>query len=211
MPNITASDNEAQILGARVVELTATGTVEDLGKERADYSRQGAPSTGLVGLSLDGGVIVVTGGYGPLPSGASLPESPGQQTTADLSPLLLSQLEEIATGISPKLENRLSLFAMDRVGQGRVSASTMSEVRALVSWLCRQSNTVSAGVSSNGMLTIAAGFPNHIRLYVEIERSGSAGAAVTRERRYAKDVAGDTITDIVPEVILAAIRDISSI
>ena len=221
MPNITVANIEAQILGARGVELTAAGIVEDPSNEWANYSRQSAPSAGLVGLSPDGNVIVVSVAYGPLPSGARFPESPEQQTTADLSPLLIRQLEEIVPDvspeeeivpdISPKLEKHLSQFAQDRPGHDPVSSSTMSEVRKLVSWLCGQSNTVSAGISSNGMLSISASYPNHIRLYVEVERNGSAGAAVTRERRYANDVAGDTITDLLPEVILAAIREISSI
>lgn len=211
MPNITVADIEAQIPGARVVEVTTTGIVEDLNNEWTAYSRQSATPTGIAGLSLDGNVIVVSVAYGSLPSGVSLTESSDQQTTADLSPLLIRQLEEIIPDISPKLENRLSQFASDRPGHDPVPSLTMFEVRKLVSWLCGQSNTVSAGISSNGMLSIAASFPNHIRLYVEIERSGSAGAAVTRERRYARDIAGDTVTDLVPEVILAAIRDISSI
>ena len=84
----------------------------------------------------------------------------------------------------------------------------MSDVNKLVAWLCSQSDTVSATVSSDGMLSIATVFPDGVRLYVEIERDGNVGAAVTRERRFAKDIAADTVTDLTPEVILATVSSV---
>ncbi len=78
----------------------------------------------------------------------------------------------------------------------------------LVSWLCQQSDTVSATVSEDGALSIATVFPKDVRLYVEIERDGSTGATVTRERRYAKDIAVTTIVDLTPEVILDAVGSV---
>ena len=67
---------------------------------------------------------------------------------------------------------------------------------------------MSATVSNDGMLSIATVFPNDVRLYVEIERDGSTGAAVTRERRYARDISGNTVADLTSEVILAAVGSI---
>ena len=58
------------------------------------------------------------------------------------------------------------------------------------------------------MLSIATVFPDDVRLYVEIERDGSVGAAVTRERRFASDIPADTIVDLTPEVIFAAVASI---
>ena len=84
----------------------------------------------------------------------------------------------------------------------------MSDVNNLVTWLCTQSDTVSASVSSDGMLSLATVFPDDVRLYVEIERDGSVGAAVTRDRRFASDIAVDTVVNLTPEVILAAVASI---
>ena len=81
-------------------------------------------------------------------------------------------------------------------------------VNELVSWLCGQSDTVSATVSNDGMLSIATVFPNNVRVYVEVERDGSTEAAVTRERRYARNIHANTVTDLTPEVVLAAVGNI---
>ena len=89
-----------------------------------------------------------------------------------------------------------------------MSANTITAVNNLVTWLCNQSDTVSVTVSNDGVLSIATVFPHDVRLYVEIERDGSTGAAVTRERRYARDITSNTVADLNPEVILAAIRSV---
>lgn len=122
--------------------------------------------------------------------------------------MVRGQIEEIVTGLSSKLRERLFRFGTDYPGQEPVSPTTMSDVNKLVAWLCSQSDTVSATVSTDGMLSIATVFPDGVRLYVEIERDGNVGAAVTRERRFAKDIAADTVTDLTPEVILAAVSSV---
>ena len=131
-----------------------------------------------------------------------------QQTVTELSPSVRRQIEQIIAGIDSRLVNHLSQFGNNIPGQESVSASTEFAVEKLVVWLCRRSGTVSVIVSNDGMLSIAAGFPNDVRLYVEIQRDGNAGAAVTRERRYARDIPGTTVGDLTPEVILAAVGSI---
>ncbi len=111
----------------------------------------------------------------------------------------------MVTSVNPKLQQRLSQFGSAHPGRELVDASTIESVNTMVAWLCQQSDTVSATVSNDGMLSIATVFPNDVRLYVEIERDGSTGAAVTRERRYAHDIPVDSIADLTPEVILAAV------
>ena len=101
--------------------------------------------------------------------------------------------EEIVIGANSKLEQRLSQFGSDRPNQEPVSESTIRAAKALVSWLCHQSDTVSATVSNDGILSIATA--NEVRLYVEIERDGITEAAVTRERRYARDITSNTVDD----------------
>ena len=136
-----------------------------------------------------------------------------QQTTSDLSPLVLRQIEEI--GIrrrDAKLLECLSRFEADCPDQEPVSPETMSDVNELVNWLLSQSDgNVSATVSRDGLLSVATVFPNEVRLYIEIERDGSIESAVTRERRYAIDIPGNIVADLTPEVILAAVASISSI
>jgi hypothetical protein len=128
-----------------------------------------------------------------------------QQTVIEPSP---SVRRQIIAGIDSSLVNHLSQFGNNIPGQESVSASTEFAVEKLVVWLCKRSGTVSVIVSNDGMLSIAAGFSNDVRLYVEIQRGGSAGAAVTRERRYARDIPGTTVGDLTPEVILAAVGSI---
>ena len=125
-----------------------------------------------------------------------------------MSSLVRGQIEETENRVGPKLRERLSRFGADFSGQDPVSHSTISSVNGLVAWLCSQSDTVSATVSSDGMLSIATVFPRDVRLYVEIERDGSVGAAVTRERRYPSDISAVTAADLTPEVILAAVASI---
>ena len=141
--------------------------------------------------------------------GITAPESLKQQTTTEVSSLVRGQIEEIENRVGPKLQERLSRFSADYPGQDPVSDSTMSSVNELVAWLCSESDTVSATVSNDGMLSIATVFsPRDVRLYVEVERNGDIEAAVTRERRYAKDISAFTVTDLTPEVILAAVAGI---
>ena len=189
---------------------------EALSEAILDY---GMLKTSLVDVRGYGVSIVVTLNNGaqvlvePFDYGYAVPtmrtsELPEQRTTTELSPLVLRQVDQIVDGINPKLQERLSQFGIDCPGQELVSASTNSAVNDLVSWLDSQSDTVSATVSNDGTLSIAAVFPNDVRLYVEIERDGSTGAAVTRNRRYASDISGNTVADLTPEVILAAVGSI---
>lgn len=135
-------------------------------------------------------------------------EQSHQRTTTGLSLLVRSQVDQIVTGFNPRLQERISQFGNDWPGKEPVSASTKSAVNEMVAWLCSQSETVSATVSNDGILSIATVFQNEVRLYVEIERDGSTEAAVTRERRYARDISGNTVAALTSEVILAALRSI---
>lgn len=132
----------------------------------------------------------------------------GPPVVAAPSSVIRTQFDENATSISTRLQERLTLFRTGHSDQDAMPETTMSEVEDLVEWLCSESDLVSATVAADGMLTIAVDFPGDVRLYVEIERDSSAGAAVTRERRYASDIPGETVTDLTPEVILAAVRSI---
>ena len=124
------------------------------------------------------------------------------------SSAIRTQFDENPTSISTRLQERLTLFRTGHPGQDAMPVTTMTEVEDLVERLCSESDLVSATVAADGMLTIAVDFPGDVRLYVEIERDSSAGAAVTRERRYASDIPGETVTDLTLEVILAAVRSI---
>ena len=178
----------------------------------------GMRKTSLVGIKGCEGFIVTLSdgmqmpmasfeyGYGGHRTGTL--ELPEQRTTAGLSALVRSQVARFVTEIGPRLRERLSQFGNDWPDREPVSASTKSAVKDLVAWLCSQSETVSATVSSDGILSIATVFPNDVRLYVEVERDGSIGAAVTRKRRYARDISGNTVADLTPEVILAAVGSI---
>lgn len=153
-------------------------------------------------------MLVELKSYGQIGRPSDIPQLPMEGTASELSPLVRSQVEQIVTGINSKLQLRLSWFGSDHPEQEPVSENTIAVVNTLVTWLCSQSNTVSATVSNDGMLSIATVFPNDVRVYVEIERDGSAEAAVTRERRYARDIAANTVSDLTPEVILAAVESI---
>ena len=141
-------------------------------------------------------------------SGSITRITPRQIEIPELAPLVRSQVELIATGANQKLQQSLSQFGSGWPDQQPVSPTTIGATCELVAWLCQNSDTVSTTVSSDGMLSIATVFPNEVRLYVEIERDGSAEAAVTRERRYARDISLNTVADLTPEVILAAVRSV---
>ncbi len=138
-------------------------------------------------------------------AGSVTPVSSKPGITYELSPSVRSQVEQIVTGSNSKLQQRLSRFGSDCPGQEPVLASTMDAVKALVVWLCQQSDTVSATVSSDGMLSIAAVFPNDVRLYVEIERDGSAGAVISRSRTHADDLPITAVSQLTREMVLDAI------
>ena len=138
------------------------------------------------------------------------PKPSEQHTTADISLLDRTGSKEVATSVTSKLRERLSRFVAGHPDREPVSPETTASVNELVDWLCSKSDTVSATVSRDGMLSVATVFPKDTRLYVEIERDGSVEAAVTLERRYARDISGNTVTDLTPEVILAAVKRISS-
>ena len=118
------------------------------------------------------------------------------------------QLPHGANPLGSKLTQRLKKFRAGSLGAEGASGPVFASVVKLLSWLSGQSTAVSATVSSDGMLSIATEFPNSVRLYVEVERDGTVGAAVTRERRYARDLEEHTLADLTPEVILAAVRSI---
>lgn len=128
--------------------------------------------------------------------------------TSNYLHLALSRVESTTTRISAKLQERLNQFRDGLPGQEPVSTTTEAAVTELLVWLYGQAETVSATLSNDGMLTIAAVFPDEVRLYIEIERDGSAGAAVTKQRRFARDFYEDTIDCLKPGVILDAIGSI---
>ena len=124
------------------------------------------------------------------------------------SPVVGTQLDEIATSINSKLQERLTLFKAGRSNQEPVPEITMSQVEELVARLCGESNLVSSTVSADGMLTVAVDFPEDVRLYVEIERDGSAEAAVIKGKLDVSEIQGDTVAFLTSEVILAAVANI---
>ena len=135
------------------------------------------------------------------------PEPPEQPVVvADLSPVIRTQLNEIA--INSRLQGRLALFKTGRSNQEPVTETTMSEVEKLVARLCSESNMVSSTVSADGMLTIAVDFPDDVRLYVEVERDGSAEAAVIKGKLDVSEIPGDAIAALTSEVILAAVANV---
>ena len=116
-----------------------------------------------------------------------------------------------ASGFRPlslKLVQRLGQFRASGPGAIGVPDRIVATAVKLIMWLTGQSAAVSATVSGDGVLSIATEFPKEVRLYIEIEKDGTVGAAVTRERRYARDLEEHTLADLTPEVILAAVRSI---
>ena len=197
--------------------LSATGFLGPRLYEREASSDWGMPKTSVRDFKgYDCFVVTLNGtrmSVEPLDHGYKVPttgslEHSGQRTMTGLSPLVLSQVDQIVAGFNSRLQERLFQFGKDCPSKDPVSASTESAVNELVAWLCSQSETVSATVSNDGMLSIATVFENEVRLYVEIERDGSTEAAVTRERRYARDIPGKTVATLTSEVILAAVRSI---
>ena len=107
--------------------------------------------------------------------------------------------------ISENLRERLDQYQ----GQGRegepVSELVMAEVNKLVCWLTERSERVSATVADDGLLSLCAVFRDDVRLYVEIERDGATGAAVSRSRAHANDLEVTTLPELTPELVLAAV------
>ena len=110
--------------------------------------------------------------------------------------------------LSSKLAQRLGQFRAGGPGANGASDRVVASAVKLIRWLTGQSTAVSATVSGDGMLSVAIEFRHEVRLYVEIEKDGTVGAAVTRDRRYARDLEQHTLADLTPEVILAAVRSI---
>ena len=113
-----------------------------------------------------------------------------------------------ANELTAKLQDRLSQFAEGSLETGPPRQSILSTVTEMVGWLAGLSDTVSATVADDGMLSIATVFPNEVRLYIEVEIDGSSEAAVTRARRYARDISISRLEDLTPEAILEAIGSI---
>ena len=138
-------------------------------------------------------------------SKAATPSSPTQGGALGLSPLVRSQVEQIVNRVSSKLRERLSLFESNRRGLEPVSSLTKSAVNDLVTWLSTELDTVSATVSKDGMLSIAAVFSSDVRLYVEIERDGNAGAVISRSRIHAEDLPVTAVSQLTKEMVLDAV------
>lgn len=109
------------------------------------------------------------------------------------------------SSLSEKLQERLARYAGARPGEEAVSPQTLDDVTNLVAWLCQQSNKVSATVAGDGLLSVSTVFDEDVRLYVEVERNGSAGATVSRSRKHAEDLPVTTIRELTPELVLGAV------
>ena len=113
--------------------------------------------------------------------------------------------KDLGTGVSEKLQERLARYASVRPGEEAVSPQTLDDVTNLIAWLCQQSDKVSATVSGDGLLSVATVFPADVRIYVEIQRNGGAGATVSRSRKHAKDLPVTTVRELTPELMLDAV------
>ena len=208
--------SDEKLLGVSRAGVSPTGLFEPSPHETPEDFMSGLMTPmmviqdGLGGefLTPSGQVGVLLGRYGKLRFDAENLESLGHQASTSLSPVVRRQLEEIMSGVSQKLQDCISKFKSGRPGQELVREPTMDEVKSFIGQLCDISPAVSATLASDGTLSIAADFPGDVRLYVEIERDGSVEAAVTKERRYASDIPGDTIAALTSEVIRAAVDSI---
>ena len=207
---------DEKLLGISQAGVSSTGLFKPSQPETSEDFMSGLMTPMMVIQDGQGGefltpcgqVGVLLGRYGKLRFDGENLESLGHQAPTGLSTVVRRQLEEIMSGVSPKLQERLSQFKSGRPGQEPVCEPTMDEVKSFIGQLCGISPAVSATLASDGTLSIAADFPDDVRLYVEIERDGSAGAAVTKERRYASDIPGDTIAALTSEVIRAAVESV---
>ena len=120
----------------------------------------------------------------------------------------IGSVELSSVGINSTLMHRIRQFEEEKSGLHEVSHSTKVAVRDFARWLSTECETVSANVSDGEVLSIASVFPGDLRLYVEIERNASAGAAVTKQRRIAVDVCVSNVFDLTPEAILAAVGSV---
>ena len=116
-----------------------------------------------------------------------------------------SQGKEREPAVSEKLQERLVKYASPGPGQEAVAPQTFKDVHNLVSWLCQQSDKVSATVAGDGLLSVVSVFPNAVRLYLEIERDGSAGATVSRSQNHAEDLPVTRVPELTPELVLDAV------
>ncbi len=109
------------------------------------------------------------------------------------------------SSLSEKFQERLARYASARPGEEAISPQTLDDVKNLVAWLCQQSDKVSATVAGDGLLSVSTVFDEDVRLYVEVERNGSAGATVSRSREHAEDLPVTTIRELTPELVLGAV------
>ena len=164
-----------------------------------------------IGETLTSGVhavVVLMGRDGTMIFGRERSESSDEQTRTELSPALRRQLEEIISGISPKIRGRLSQFKGGLLGQEPIRESVMAEVTGFIVRLCAESDAVSVTFASDGTLSVAADFAGEVRLYAEVERNGAAEAAVIKERLYVAEIPGDTVDALTSEVILATVNSV---
>ena len=122
------------------------------------------------------------------------------------SPTLIgSDPEPLTFKDIPKLRQRLEQFLSSQVGQEPISTSTESAINSLVNRLRAVADTVSATVSDDGILSIVAVFPNEVRLYVEIQRDGEAGAVISRSRTHADDLPIQSVAQLTNEIVISAV------
>ena len=158
--------------------------------------------------SCQGKVGVLSMHQGNLCFGTGNSESLNQQVPNELALGLRRQIEEILSGVSPKLQERLSQFENGRPGQESIREPVMAEVVNFIARLSLKSDAVSATMASDGTLSVAADFPGEVRLYAEIERDGGAEAAVIKERLDVAEIPEDTVATLTSEVVLAAVQSI---
>lgn len=207
---------DEKILGVSQAGVSPTGLFEPSPQETSEDFMSGLMIPMMVIQDGLGGefltppeqVGVLLGYYGKLRFDAENLESLGHQASTSLSPVVRRQLEEIMSGVSLNLQERLSQFESGRPGQEPIREPVMAEVTSFIVRLCAESDAVSATFASDGTLSVAVDFPDEMRLYAEIERDGSVEAVVIKERRYASDILGDTVVTLTSEVILAAVNSV---
>ena len=107
--------------------------------------------------------------------------------------------------LNAELRKRLTQFERICSDRGTIPRALMVTVHDLAERLYKRADTISAVVSGEGLLSITAVFKHDIRLYVEVERDGSAGAVISRSRTHADDLHVTAVSELTEELVLAAI------
>ena len=96
-------------------------------------------------------------------------------------------------GANTCLRHQISCFARSNPNANPVSPSTLTDLETLLQRLSEISESVSAVVSDDGVLSIAAVIGPNQRLYIELQRNSTLEAAISRSRTHAQDLDATTI------------------